>query len=81
MKLNELLKLACKEPTLIKALAFGCLWESERVVKQAHKNLTNNTPDIDGKMWDTCFEYVIEQIMENYKGDKVNEETNEERKI
>jgi len=70
MKQGEILKRACEEPTLIKALSFACLCECERAIKQAHKNLTDNTPDVDGKMWDTCFEFVISQVMENYKEPK-----------
>jgi len=78
MKSGNLLKEACEKSTLIEALSWGCLMESERAIKQAHKNLTNNTPDIDGKMWDTCFEFVITQIMENYKGEEMKEDATNE---
>ncbi len=63
MNITEAVKQACDESTLIDALSWICVWESERVVEQAHENLTNNTPaDANGKMWDTCFKVCIEQV-------------------
>jgi hypothetical protein len=64
---QDAIDLACREPTLIKALAFIALWECERVVSQAHKHLSKQTPDHLGEQgWDTFFEYLIKEVMEQY---------------
>jgi len=52
----------CKEPTLLDALTWICIWESERIVKQAKKGLR----DSDGKGWDTCFKICLKTVMETY---------------
>lgn len=62
MNITEAVKQACKEPTLLDALSWICVWESERVVKQAKKNLR----DADGKGWDTCFKFCLREVMEEY---------------
>ena len=56
MNLTEAAEKACKEPTLVKALVFICLWESERIVHQARENPT----------WDTCFEVCIQSVLAKY---------------
>lgn len=68
MRIAEAVEKACQEPSLVAALSFICLWESERIVKQAHKNLTNNTPanPDTGQMWETCFEICIKSVLDRY---------------
>lgn len=48
---------ACQEPTLVKALAYIALWESERIVRWAREH----------DQWDSCFEFLIGQVMERYR--------------
>ena len=68
MNLDDATIAACREPTLLKALAFICLWESERIVKQSHTNLTNSTQaNASGAMWETCFETCLGSVMDKYK--------------
>jgi hypothetical protein len=62
MNINDAVKIACKEPTLLDALTWICVWNSERAIKQAKKNLR----DADGKGWDTCFRICLKNIMEKY---------------
>lgn len=62
MNITEATEKACQEPTLLDALSWICVWESERIVKQAKKNLR----DADSKNWDTCFRFCIKQVMEKY---------------
>ena len=62
LNIDEATKKACQEPTLLDALSWICVWESERVVKQAKKNLR----DADGKMWDTCFKFCLKKVLEEY---------------
>ena len=52
---------ACKEPTLLDALTFICIWESERVVKQCREN----------EQWDTCFKICLKGVMNNYGDNKL----------
>ena len=68
MNISQATKEACKQPTLSHALSWICVWESERVVKQAHKNLTDNTPadPHTGQMWETNFHTCINSVMEAY---------------
>ena len=62
MNINEAVKTACKESTLLDALSWICVWESERVVRQAKRELK----DADGKGWDTCFRFCLERVMKQY---------------
>jgi len=56
MNTKEATERACKEPTLLDALTFICIWESERVVKQARKNMT----------WETCFRVSLDSVLKTY---------------
>ncbi len=62
MKLTEAVTKACLLPTLLKALTYICVWESERAIKQAKKN----ERDADGRGWDTCFKVCLQQVMQQY---------------
>lgn len=62
MNLTEAVKKSCEEPTLLDALSWICVWESERIVKQAKKNLH----DADDKGWDTCFGVCLQSVMQKY---------------
>ena len=64
MNIKEATKRACQEATLIDALSFICLWESERAIKQAIKNNKTGYVDADGKAWDTCFKHCIKSVMD-----------------
>jgi len=68
MDINEATARACQEPTLLDALSWICVWESERGVEQAHENLTNNTPanPDTGAMWETCFKACLKSVMDKY---------------
>jgi len=57
MNITEAVARACEEPTLLDALSWICVWESERVVKQARKN----------ERWETCFKTCLERVMEQYE--------------
>lgn len=50
-------KRACEEPTLLDALSWICVWESERVVKQARAN----------PQWETCFKVCLQSVLDNYQ--------------
>jgi len=73
MNIKEATERACQEPTLVDALSWICVWESERVVRQAAKQGLKGIYDADGKGWDTCFKFCIEHVMEYYKGNKMSE--------
>jgi len=61
MNFTEAAKRACEEPTLIDALSFICIWNSERAIKQALRN--------KGKHWETFFRICIKEVMDNYPND------------
>ncbi len=52
MNLIEASAAACREPTLVAALTWIAVWETERVVKQARDNM----------QWETCFRVCFEQV-------------------
>jgi hypothetical protein len=56
MNIIEATKKACEEPTLLDALSWICVWESERVVRQARSN----------EQWETCFKVCLESVMKEY---------------
>ena len=62
MNIDEATKRACQEPTLLDALTWICIWESERAIKQAKKELR----DAEGKGWDTFFRVCLKSVMEKY---------------
>ena len=57
--ISEAVKKACEEPTLLDALSWICVWESERAIKQALNS--------QGTKWDTCFKHILKQVMDQYK--------------
>ena len=58
MNIDEAVERACKEPTLLDALAWICVWESERAIEQALK----------GARWDTCFKLCLNRVLDSYEG-------------
>ena len=63
MKIDEAVKKACQEPTLLDALSYICVWESERAIEQARHRYGSGT---DGVGWDTCFKHCLRLVMEQY---------------
>lgn len=67
VSLSEAVKEACKQPTLLDALSWIAVWESERVIQQARKFYeTGVSTASDGKGWDTCFRVCFKLVMEAY---------------
>lgn len=60
MNLHEATQRACEAPTLLDALTYICVWESERVVEQARKNT----------QWETCFRTCLRSVLDNYQEKK-----------
>ena len=67
MNFTEAIDRACKEPTLVEALSWISLWECERVIPIAHEfKLGNKIAGPDGQGWDTCFKFLLQEVMEAY---------------
>ena len=64
--ITQAVERACQEKSLLDALTWICVWESERIIKQAKKGLK----DADGKGLDTCFRVCfrvcLKEVMEKY---------------
>lgn len=74
MNITEALERACKEPTLVKALGFMAIWESERAVKQALEwQKTGKSTASHGGSHDTCFETAFKMLLEKYPCPRVTE--------
>jgi len=56
MNITEAVNRACEEPTLLDAQSWICIWECERVVKQARAN----------PQWETCFKVCLKLVTEEY---------------
>jgi len=67
MNISDAVKRACQEPTLLDAFSWIAVWESERVVKQAHAFLNTGIRTGSNEAgWDTCFKICFERVMEVY---------------
>jgi len=56
MDIDQAVKRACEESTLLNALTWICVWESERIVKQAREN----------EQWETCFNVCLKLVTDKY---------------
>lgn len=72
MNFNKAIEKACKESTLIDALVSICIWESERIIKQAEKN----------EGWDSCFKICLNTVVKKWrdKNKKFNDGVKQEQK-
>lgn len=67
MNFQEAVDRACEEPTLVEALSWIAIWESERVIPVAHSFLNGELEgNADGSGWTTCFKYLFNEVMEQY---------------
>jgi len=63
MNIDKAIKRACEEPTLLDALSWVCVWESERAIAQARFNFGSGS---NSAGWDTCFKVCLKCVMEQY---------------
>ena len=56
LTLTEATNRACEEPTMLEALAWICVWESERIVAQAKRM----------SPWDTCFKISLRSVINEW---------------
>lgn len=67
MNYEQAIDRACEEPTLLEALSWIAVWESERVIPVAHQFLSGKSPrNGDGSGWTTCFKFLFNEVMEQY---------------
>ncbi len=67
MNLAEATKKACEEETLLDALSWICVWETERVIKQYKRNVDTGQRTYQGGLWETCFKLCLKSVMKHYK--------------
>ena len=60
MNITDATKRACEEPTLLEALTWICIWESERVVRQVR---ATDYPTI----YETCFKVCLKSVFDLYE--------------
>lgn len=63
MKLNEAVRRACQEPTLLDALSFIAVWECQRAIEQAHAYKLTGISTAASGGWDTCFRVCFSAVM------------------
>lgn len=67
MNIDQAVARACEEPTLLDALGWICVWESERAIQQAKEFFeTGIRTGSHGGGWDTCFKFCLKLVMESY---------------
>jgi len=65
---DEAVEKACAEPTLLEALSWIAVWESERAIAQARKFFeTGERTGSNGGGWDTCFKFCFRKVIERYE--------------
>lgn len=65
--LQQAINEACKQPTLREAFAHIAVWESERIVQQAHKFYeTGVSTASPGQGWDTMFDFLFKKVEEEF---------------
>lgn len=64
---SDLISRAIAKPTLLDAIAFVCLWDTDRAVRQAVHNSTPGLEKIathhDGALYDTCTTHLIREVI------------------
>jgi hypothetical protein len=64
LKIDAAVARACEEPTLVDALSWIAVWESERAIRQAIEwKRTGVSTASHGGGWDTCFKHCFEAVM------------------
>ena len=64
MNIDEAVARSCQEPTLLDALSWIAVWETERVIKQAQRFFeTGERTGSNGAGWDTCFRVCFERVI------------------
>lgn len=68
MNFKDEILIACKQPSLAKALNYIAIWETERAMQQ-YKNFleTGISTASNGKCWDTCFEVCFIEVLKKYE--------------
>jgi hypothetical protein len=67
LNITEAVEIACREPTLVDALSWIAVWESERAIKQARKYFeTGVSTASHGGGWDTCFKVCLGEVLKAY---------------
>ena len=66
MNIDEAVKQACEEPTLLDALSFIACWECGRTITQSQSNRDMS--------YTTCFKVSLKAVMDAYKGKQRNGE-------
>lgn len=68
MNIDEAVLKACEEPTLVDALTWIAVWESERAIRQAERFFkTGESTASHGGGWDTCFRTCFKRVLERYE--------------
>jgi hypothetical protein len=67
MNVDEAVRKACEQPSLVDALSWIAVWESERAIQQARRFFETgvSTTGTD-RGWDTCFKFCFQLVLEKY---------------
>ena len=75
--LNEAVTVACREETLVDALTYIAVWDSERAVRQAIENYKTkvilSSEGTFGFVWDTCFKVCFEAVILKWQKEERDE--------
>lgn len=63
---DDVIDVACGEPTIADALSYVAIVECERAIRQAFRNARDGRSDPNGALWDTCFLSLFRQVIKVY---------------
>lgn len=65
-KVDEAVKRSCAELSLAEALSWIAVWETERVVRQAARNILSGERTHVGGLWETMFQHCFSLVLDAY---------------
>jgi len=72
VNLTQAVAQACKENSLVDALTYIAVWESERAIVQAREfDRTGIRTGANGGAWDTCFRVCFAAVMEAWSREHI----------
>jgi hypothetical protein len=66
MNINTAVRKACEQPSLVDALSWIAVWESELAIQQARRFFETGVPTGSHGGWDTCFKLCFQLVLEKY---------------
>lgn len=67
MNIKEAVGIACGQPTLLDALVYIAIWDTEHTVVQVKRHFETGETTPEGAGWETCFRTCFEAVFEEWQ--------------